>query len=374
MKQDIRELLNRYRNGSITEQEMALLETWYLKWVPESQEISMERLDMLEKEVYRNLPKPVQQTILWPRIAVAAAILVFLSVGGYFLFHHQTQPQIVKNEIQSDVVPGSNKAILTLSNGQQISLTDATVGAISAEGNQVLQKTNDGTIVYGNNTSSDPDLIRVYNTISTPRGGQWSVVLPDGTKVMLDAASTLKYPVSFGREREVELSGQAYFDVTHNAERPFRVITKDQIIEDIGTAFNVNAYGDEPLTQTSLLEGAVEVFSPAVAGRLERTGLRLKPGQQALTQNHKMTMSSVNTEEAIAWKNGYFNFHDESIESIMRKLSRWYDIEVEYRGNLPDRKFDGEVSRSFKLSETLKILETANIHFKIQGKKIIVSP
>jgi transmembrane sensor len=161
--------------------------------------------------------------------------------------------------------------------------------------------------------------------------------------------------------------------LAHHADKPFRVITRDQVIEDIGTAFNVNAYNDEPATKTILLEGIVEIFSPETGSATgkKNAGLRLSPGQQAVTQNHKISVSRVNTEDAIAWKNGYFRFSDENIESIMRKLSRWYDLEVEYRGSSSQIIFNGEIPRSTSLSGVLKVLEAANIHFTMEGNKLI---
>jgi transmembrane sensor len=312
---------------------------------------------------------------LWPRIAAAASILLALSVGGYFLLHKQAPQQIAQNQIHNDVAPGNNKAILTLSNGKQISLTDAQKGIVSKDGNELIKKTSDGAVSYEGNGSAGKNQQLVYNTITTPRGGQWSVTLPDGTKVMLDAASSIKYPVSFtGNERRVEITGQAYFEVTHDAAKPFRVITRGQVIEDIGTKFNIDAYDDEPAIKTTLVEGAVRVSNPDEQAPLEKAGIILKPGQQTLLQNNKLTVSDANTEEVIAWTNGYFSLDGERIGSIMRKLSRWYDIKVEFKGDLPNIILGGEISRSTTLSQALKILEVANVHFIVEGKKITVTP
>ncbi|MGZ3814646.1 MAG: FecR family protein, partial [Mucilaginibacter sp.] len=187
--------------------------------------------------------RPASKTYrLWPRIAAAASLLFFLSVGGYFLIKMNGHPQIAQNQFHNDVAPGSNKAILTLSNNKQISLTDAKNGTISYEGNQLVKKAPDGTLSYEGSAMPDNGQSSKYNTVTTPRGGQWPVILPDGTKVMLDAASSIKYPVSFtGNDRTVEITGQVYFEVEHQAKMPFRVKVNNQVIEDLGTHFNVNA-------------------------------------------------------------------------------------------------------------------------------------
>jgi ferric-dicitrate binding protein FerR (iron transport regulator) len=374
--QEIIELLNRYDQGECTEQEKAWIETWYVNQQTETIHHPVEELvkDLAEVEQSLITHTTHRRITMWPRIAAAASILLFLSVGGYFLLHKQAVPvQVVHNEIHNDVPPGTNKAIITLANGKQVSLTDAKNGIISKQGNQLIKKTSNGTIAYESDNSDAENQRSTYNVITTPRGGQWSVVLPDGTKVMLDAASSIKYPLSFGNERIVEITGQVYFEVVHNAARPFRIIAKDQVIEDIGTKFNINAYDDEPLTNTTLLEGAVKVSAPKASSLADRNGITLKPGQQAVVQDNKLTVSNADMEEALAWRNGYFKFNDEKLVSIMRKLSRWYDIKVEYKGDSPDVVFDGDIPRNTSLVQVLKVLEVANVHFTVDGKKLIVT-
>ncbi|MDR3697044.1 FecR domain-containing protein [Mucilaginibacter sp.] len=376
-KQDLIELLKRYDQGLCSDQEKAWVETWYLNYEPQPLDTSIEVLSadldeveqkLIEYTTFRRIP-------LWPRIAAAASIVIFLSIGGYFLLHKPAPVQTAQNQMHNDVAPGGNKAIITLSNGKKISLTDASQGTITKEGNTIIKKTNDGTVSYEGSAPTGTTGQLAYNTIAIPRGGQWTVILPDGTKAMLDAASSIKYPVSFsGNERKVEITGQVYFEVVHNAAKPFRVVTKEQVIEDIGTKFNINAYDDEPAVKTTLVEGAVRVSSPGTHSVLETAGVILKPGEQSVLQNNKLMVSGANIEETLAWKNGYFKFNDDNVESIMRKLSRWYDIEVEYKGDLPDIKFDGEIPRNTGLSQVLKVLELANVHFTIQGKKLTVTP
>ncbi|HEY9195949.1 MAG TPA: FecR domain-containing protein, partial [Mucilaginibacter sp.] len=271
------------------------------------------------------------------------------------------------------IAPGSNKAILTLANGKKISLTDARKGQIINQQGILISKTASGQLVYtivddGKTGANSPAEMQ-YNTMETPRGGQFQLLLPDGTRVWLNAASSLKYPVNFtaSSERKVELSGEAYFEVTHNKERPFRVVTSRQVVEVLGTHFNVNAYADEPNTKTTLLEGAVKVTGGA------NTAL-LKPGQEAnLTDNFKV--ADVDTDEAIAWKNGYFRFDDERLETIMRKISRWYNVDVVYQDNdVKDDLFAAVTTRFADISTLLKIMEqTGDEHFSVEGAKIIIS-
>jgi len=268
-----------------------------------------------------------------------------------------------------DIFPGSNKAVLTLSNGKKISLTDSKSGSIAVDGNESIIKAADGTISYRPNSGSASPGELLYNTITTPRGGQWPVViLPDGSKAILDAASSIKYPVVFtGTERRVTITGQVYFEVLHDAAKPFRVDVKGQTIEDIGTHFNVNAYDDEPVIKTTLIEGSVKITRGQYI-------TAIKPGQQAVSRNgsNSIIVSEADIDEAIAWKNGLFVFKGSDMATVMRQLSRWYDVDVDYDGAVPQRLFNGDMHRSMKASQVLEVLSFYNVHFKIDGKKIIV--
>ena len=312
--------------------------------------------------------QPAHRARLWPRIAAAASILLGLSAGGYFVLQQPGAKQLAHHQ-QQVIVPGSNKAILTLSGGRQIFLTGAKNGQIAKQGRTVIQKTADGQLVYQAPATADDHTAMTYNTMATPRGGQHWVTLADGSKVLLNAASSLTYPTAFkGNERKVTLTGEAYFEVAHHAAQPFRVSVGGQTIEDIGTHFNINAYGDEPAIKTTLIEGSVRITND---GR----DVILKPGQQALLVNNVLTVSEANTEEAIAWKNGYFRFNNEKIGSIMRKLSRWYDVDIAYEGNLSADGLNGTISRDKNISQVLEMLAlTKEVHFKVAGRKVTVSP
>lgn len=309
---------------------------------------------------------------LW--MAAAAVLLMMLAAGLiFFKSEHVPLVKTITAYNKPDILPGGNKAILTLPNGKQIVLTDSTIKQLANQAGGSIVKAANGILVYkanslaGNLETGEA----IFNTISTPRGGQYQVILPDGTHVWLNAASSLKFPAAFkGGKRLVELSGEAYFEVTKNKQMPFIVSTEDQKVEVLGTHFNVNSYADETSTKTTLLEGSVKVI--AQAGQK-----LLTPGEQAqISKNTKsIKVVPVSLEEAVAWKNGYFVFNDEKLESIMHRVSRWYDVDYEFEGNQGNLSFLGVIERSKNISSLLKVLEsTGNVHFKIEGRKIIVMP
>jgi ferric-dicitrate binding protein FerR (iron transport regulator) len=265
-----------------------------------------------------------------------------------------------------DIAPGGNKAILTLADGTQVILDSANNGAITKQGNVTVIKLDDGQLAY--NASSTSTSALTYNTVTTPRGGQYQLVLSDGTKVWLNAASSLRFPTAFvGSERKVEMTGEGYFEVAHNDKKPFLVRAGGMDVEVLGTHFNINSYKDEMVTTTTLLEGAVQVSS--VQGNM----VNLRPGQQSVLSGSALRVSPADTDMAIAWKEGYFRFKNESVPAIMRKLSRWYDVEIVYRGGPGKEAFGGKISRSKTLAEVLEMLQsTKKIHFKIEERRIIV--
>jgi len=305
---------------------------------------------------------------------IAAAVLI-LATAASLLFVQIKKPvnkgtTYTKNISKShDVKPGANKALLTLANGKQIALNDVGVGTILKEGNITVSKQINGLLEYKVAASTNVSSEVVYNTISTPIGGQYSVVLPDGSKVWLNAASSLKFPTAFnGTERKVELTGEGYFEITKNKHKPFKVKFNQEEVEVLGTHFNIMAYPDETVTRTTLLEGSVRISK----NNIKRI---LIPGQQAIggLQSNGFNITEVNTDEAIAWKNGLFLFHNENIRSIMKKIARWYDVDVYYQGAFSNQEYGGRVSKSKNLSEILKNLElTGTIHFKIDGRRVTV--
>jgi ferric-dicitrate binding protein FerR (iron transport regulator) len=287
------------------------------------------------------------------------------------LLHRKAQdaaPRISK----TDVKPGKNQATLTLASGKKLILNDTLSGQLANEAGVTISKNSKGELIYSTQASGNTKQSSSrINTLATSKGEQYQVILPDGSHVWLNAASTLKYPVAFtGNERLVELTGEAYFEVAHNKAMPFKVKTRQQQVEVLGTHFNINAYTDEKITATTLLEGSVKVTT---ASRNQK--MIIKPGEQSTVNGDTMNVQEVDTDEAVAWKNGYFLFNDENLAGIMKKVSRWYNVEVEYKDTaMQSLVFSGTVSKYQNVSQVIKTLELTNaVHFKVLDNKIIVS-
>jgi transmembrane sensor len=374
-KHELEELLSRYKAGLATDEEKALLETWYTKHQEAGPlEYSLTEIQEDAGQVWMGLQhnsvtRP-KHTKIW--VSAAAAILLFISVGGYYLLNRPVIPPAIAKNKTHEITPGGNKAVLTLANGRQIVLADARNGNLANEQNAVINKTSDGQIAYAANTTQANSQI-LFNTIATPKGGQYKLVLADGTSVFLNAASSLHYPAVFtGHERMVELTGEAYFEVAHNSKMPFKVRSKGQIIEVLGTHFNINAYADEDATVTTLLQGSVKVGADAHSDNFKI----LKPGQQSIHQEltNSFLVKPADTELAMAWKNGYFEFDRADIKTIMRQISRWYDVAVEYKGTIKKDEYVGRIERNAQLKDVLQMLQFSHIHFKVENNKIIVTP
>jgi ferric-dicitrate binding protein FerR (iron transport regulator) len=377
--QEFIDLYEKYLSGNCTPEEIAQIklykDSFELRDLPWSTEMGNKediRDDILRK-LNNEIARP-QKSI--KRYWIAAAAVMIFAIGLIWITNQKKQDPttgLTGNSIttaKGSVVPGTNKATLTLSDGSSIDLTDSKKGLLSKQGSVAVGKSGEGEIVYDAKNGEANSAAILYNTISTPRGGQYQVVLSDGTKVWLNASSSIKFPTVFtGHERNVELTGEAYFEVAKNKDMPFKVAVGNMSVEVLGTHFNVEAYKDEELIKTTLLEGSVKLLT----GNREAY---LKPGQQgALNQQQAFNIRSVNTEEAIAWKNGYFIFNNENIQSIMKKISRWYDVEVIYNGKVDERDFGGTVSRFDSVTDVLKSLElTGTVHFKMEGRRIIVMP
>lgn len=319
-----------------------------------------------------HLIKQTDNTRLWIKLGVAAALMIFVGFGAYVFINQKKQRDAKKNITQAkpmhDVLPGGNRALLTLANGKTIYLDNAHNGVLAKEGDAQINKTRDGQLVYEGEHNDTAKGAAVMNTVSTPRGGQYQLVLNDGSKVWLNSASSLSFPAVFtGKTRDVEITGEAYFEVAKNAAMPFRVKTNNTMVEVLGTHFNVMAYNDESVMKTTLLEGAVKISNNQFTSIL-------KPGQQAsLNQNGQIrVVDKADAEDTVAWKDGLFQFTDASIQSIMRQAARWYDVEVSYQGEIPVREFSGRISRNVKASELLSMLKYAGVNFKIENKHITI--
>jgi transmembrane sensor len=300
---------------------------------------------------------------------VAAACLILL-IGGAIFFNSQPWRSNKKEDANATatiIMPGGNKALLTLADGTTIVLDSAANGTLTQQGNVDIRKLEDGKLTYHTNDASFSEIL--YNTVSTPRGGQYQLTLADGSKVWLNAASSLRFPAAFaGSERRVEITGEVYFEIAKDISKPFRVsIAGKSEVEVLGTYFNINAYNDEPAIKTTLLEGSVKVSAIA-----DGQTLVLKPGQQAILDDQLRKVDQVDTDEIIAWKTGWFYFDHQELPAILRQVSRWYNVGWRYEGPISKKSFSGIVSRENDISDVLKIMENAGVRFKIENNTIIV--
>jgi hypothetical protein len=317
--------------------------------------------------------RPPDHNQLWMKLSIAAAVMIFVGFGSYVLLHKNKQSNsstdITKAQPLHDVLPGGNKAILTLANGKSIYLDSAHNGVLAKQGNTQINKTHDGQLVYQEGQQNQQSNQAVaMNTVTTPRGGQYQLVLQDGSRVWLNSASSLSFPAVFtGKTREVEITGEAYFEVAKNATMPFRVKANHTTVEVLGTHFNMMTYSDELVMKTTLLEGAVKISND------QYTGI-LKPGQQAsLNQSGQIKIiDDPDADDAAAWKDGIFQFRDAGIKTIMRQAARWYDVDVSYEGEMPLREFTGRIARNVKASELLDMLKYAGVNYKIENKHITI--
>ncbi|MFC0515285.1 FecR family protein [Mucilaginibacter angelicae] len=333
---------------------------------------------ILETRLTQSIPEKSSQTSKnrYKWLGAAAAVIILLSVG--ILIRRAQMPSVSKqsNVIASSpqkILPGGNKAYLTIANGTVITLNGVKNGTLGTQTGIRVNKVKDGILSYnkqaGDQKNDNQEL--TYNTINIPRGGQYQLVLSDGTKVWLNSSSSLKYPAAFiGKDRKVELSGEAYFEVAKDRTKPFTVNVNGMSVEVLGTHFNINAYSDERVVKTTLLEGSVKLTGNGQQAML-------KPGQQGAfnDQQTAFNVSDVDVDDAVAWKNGFFVFNNEDIQTIMKRISRWYDVDVVFPEKFKRKNFGGTVSRFKDVSEVLHSLElTGSVHFQIEGRRITVMP
>jgi transmembrane sensor len=372
-EKELQSLLKKYVANQCTDAEKAVLETWFLK--NEGNDIS----ELTEREteddlsaVWARLETGLEKPVKRFRLLNYAAIAAVLLVGSFVLFfylHKSSLTTVAGSTYVNDVPSGKNKAFLTLGDGRRVSLDDAADGNVIQQEGTVITKTKDGQLVYHADPKKNGDNSSVPNTIETPQGGQWQVNLPDGTKVWLNSASKLTYPSTFSglKIRSVVLSGEAYFEVAHDKSKPFIIAAGKQVAEVLGTHFNINSYEDEPVTKTTLLEGSIKV---TVNSKFEV----LKPGQEAAVSD-KIKITHVDTDNAVAWKNGDFNFGQHDFRTTMRQLARWYNVDIVYDDSAPeDVKLHGWISRSKSVVSVLKVMElTGEVHFKVMGRRVVVT-
>lgn len=372
----LKELLEKYNLGNCTQEEKVWVENWYnLKDHANPLPISRKEFEEDISEVYDKLPKKEEFSVRKkPWFSIAAALIGGLLMVGIYVYNSGNiaiNKQGLSFSLPHDLAPGGNKAQLRLDDNSVIILDDMKVGEIYQHQNFRIRKSENGVVEYLN--SSDGNVAEsssLSNEISTPNGGQYQILLPDGSKVWLNASTTLKYPTRFPTdERLVELSGEAYFEVNRKGI-PFYVQTKGQRIEVLGTHFNVDAYDNEQEVKTTLIEGSVKVISGLKRDTKDRgNGLVLKPGEQSVLKNKELKIRKVDVSQEIAWRNGFFSFQGTDIEDVMREFSRWYDVEVQFVGNMPNTKLWGEIHRNVKASQALQILEYFDMKFNIVNDK-----
>lgn len=382
------DLLEKYSLGTISEEEKEQLMGWYNSFDDETIIVKAPSVDE-ERKVYERLQGKMDEILKVPvkktriismkannrywKVAAAAIILLF---SGYWVWKNyesndnKSQPQLTINKLQ----PGHEGAVLTLEDGKQILLDSTKNGAISTQGNNKIIKKG-AQVIYGTE-ALNADAPVTYNILTTPRGREFEIVLPDGTKVWLNAASSIKYPTVFNYgPREVEVTGEAYFEVSHQADKkgervPFIVHTNRMTVQVLGTHFDVNAYSDEPETKTTLLQGSV-----AANEKDSNKAVTLKPGEQAIVSNTKFTdvrVQPADVDKAVAWKNGLFQFNDDRLQAILRQVSRWYDVDIDCAADKKDLRFNGVISKRSNVKSIMDLLSaTGVVNFKIENGKLI---
>lgn len=367
------ELLEKYKKGTCTPEEKNLVEYLYNFSAASSTNNEQANDETVKAEIWARLPlykekqRAKYKTTRLRILSAAATLFIIASAGlAYINWDHFSKPQ--SPQYTTKITPGTVGATLTLSDGKKIKLSEATNGELANEAGVHVIKMDDGTLLYEIKEKGTGE--NKINTLTTNKGETYKVRLPDGTMVWLNAASSLKYPSSFinPKHRIVELTGEAYFEVTSDKSHPFFVKTARQNVEVLGTHFNVKAYPEENLVRTTLVEGSVKV-STATQSKL------IKPGEQiSLTEKEELLIATIDTRQAIAWKNDEFMFDDEPIEQVMNTIGRWYNIQVVYKGPKPIERFGGGISRFDDVAKVLKMLQgTGAVHFDIQGRTIYVS-
>lgn len=379
------QVLERYNAGAASPEEQTFVES-YMEMLErrapvEEQEFELQK-NRIANEIRDQLFSSIRQLPAPPPVAkvrvlrrrnlwAAASVALLLAAGGAGVYYYnRTETPLVQNHY--DVQPGKAGAILTLANGSQLVLDSLGNGVVVAQAGSTVAIQN-GALQYNNDRNDANGGIVSYNTLSTPKGRQYQVILPDGSKVWLNAASSLTYPVAFhGKERNVKVTGEAYFEIAKNERQPFMVsINNTTTVQVLGTSFNVNAYANEPAINTTLVQGAVKVVTKGAEQVLQ-------PGQQASITPRGNTITLVKNADiaqVVAWKDGSFAFNKAKLDVVMRQLARWYDIEVVYEGTVTDDTFSGEIDKSLTLAQVLKGLTQSRINYSIEdGNKLVIRP
>ncbi|NLU91691.1 FecR family protein [Chitinophaga sp. Ak27] len=373
-------ILKKYEAGQASPAEVRFIESYMdsldnLNTGSDNMEDSSGLQDDIKAELLKSIRQPDGKRIEMPFVktmqlsyrrrmrmwaAAAAIVLLLAGAGMYWWLQHARGAGSPMLAARTDIAPGGNGAVLHLSDGSTLVLDSAGNGTVAIQGKVKVIKEN-GMIKYQGTTSEE-----VYNEVTTDKGRQWRMVLPDGSGVWLNAASSIRYPLSFnGKERIVDITGEVYFEVIHNEKQPFKVRVDKHVIEDIGTAFNINAYTDEPVMKTTLVEGLIRV-----------NGILMKPGEQAQVGvgQDQVTVSKVdNPADAMAWINGQLSLESNNLQALLRKIARWYNIDIKVEGTLPETGFIGMIDRNVYLSDVIKALTVYGVNARLEDRTLIVS-
>lgn len=383
-RQYLQQLAQKILAGKATEEEKLFLEEYYNAFDQEEDpagHLSEGELQYINSFIKHKLAlqlfndkeqapvyKPLYRYL--KRWAAAAVLLGCIGLAYYFIATPTENPvSPAANKQPAEILPGSDRAVLTLQDGTQVALDNASKGVIARQDQLTIQKPESGKLVYSRASPETSSPNKGFNIIETPRGGQYQVILPDGTKAWLNAASSLKFPTQFDvHTRAVEMTGEVYFEVAHRKAQPFIVKAGSTRVEVLGTHFNVMAYPEEKFLKTTLLEGAVRVQD---ANRMET----LAPGEQiSISDIQFRRLKNIDTATELAWKNGFFHFQGASVAAVMRQVARWYDIDVRYEGKIPEKQFTGIVPRNVGLSELMEMLSFYDdLKCRIEGKSLTIS-
>ncbi len=388
-KEEVQELVEKFLHNSASKEEEERLLQWYWResnlkseWELNS---SQSELD-LKSKIYTKITEQdesetdqyTSEKNKFKKIGIALLFFTILALAAFFnsnQFRKSNTDETLVVEQPVDILPGGSKAILTLADGRKIELDESKNGILVDQGGIKVHKNSDGIIEYTFSKKEIPSLNSldpaepVFNTIETPVGGKYQLNLADGSKVWLNSSSSIRFPIFFSKDkREVELKGEAYFEVSKDSKRKFSVRSGIQTVEVLGTQFNINAYSDEKSIKTTLFEGEIRVIDLKT-----NNSKLLKPGEQS-NVDQSIQIRRIDTQTEIAWKEGYFHFKKADIETVMRQLGRWYGVTARYEGNLPEHHFSGAISNNLTLLEVLEILEKSNIHFRLDGKEVVVMP
>ncbi|MDO6429614.1 FecR family protein [Flavitalea sp. BT771] len=370
-EEQLRPLIEKYLDGECSPEETALLESWYAQFHGESRKtLSDDQLReagaIMRSRIFVNPEKHVRY---WGAFRIAAACIIgaILATGSIYLSNKHERAK----QVAAEIAPGSNRAILVLDNGEKLALDSAADGRIATQASSDVIKLRNGQIIYhANDPAKKEPGAPAYNSLVVPKGGQYKIVLPDASVVWINSASVLKYPASFAgqKTREVYLMGEAYFEISPDKIHPFIVKSDKQEARVLGTHFDINAYPDNPTIRTTLLEGGLEVKS-----LVHGDSCRLKPGKQAVLSN-VISIQDVDVENVTDWKDGYFIFHEEALDDILLRLSRWYNVEIVCKDGVKKVKLEGIIARNTLLSEVLTMLSrTGKVHFEIRDRIVYAS-